>query len=260
MPLPRVDALAALYAGGTQVNEGEVVMIGGRSGTQKSGFAIWYCDAIDVPVLYVAGDMEPATAAKRLASCRTGLTADEIEQIMSTDGPERDALEENLQQSKITWAFGQPIKVENIAAHVDAGVEIYDQHFKVIVLDNLMDCEGAEADYKAQMAYMQIASQIARDTGATVIVLHHASDKSWEASTDPWNPPSRKDIKNGLAEKPGLTLTVALDPYSMKYRIATVKNRTGPCDPSGRTFITLICEPELTRFHHPWNHAQRGET
>jgi hypothetical protein len=248
-PLPRVEELSALYAAGVTPRYGQVVMIAGRSGTQKSGFAMWLVDQLDLTTLYLAADMAPATASARIASMRTGYTTEMVEKIMELGGPERDEIEEALADSKITFAFGSPITPRNLDQHLDAFVELEDAFPECIVIDNLMDWVDAESDYKAQMSVMQTCTELARYTGATVIILHHASDKSWEASTDPWNPPSRKDIKNGLAEKPGLCLTVALDPYSMRYRVATVKQRTGKCDPSGRTFITLRCEPELTRFH-----------
>jgi hypothetical protein len=35
----------------------------------------------------------------------------------------------------------------------------------------------------------------------------------------------------------------------MEYRVATIKQRMGPCDPTARKYAILYCEPELTRFH-----------
>jgi hypothetical protein len=82
-----------------------------------------------------------------------------------------------------------------------------------------------------------------------VILLHHASDKSWEAKADPWAPPSRDQVKGGLSEKPELSLSVALDPTSMEYKVAVIKQRMGPSDPTARRYATLRCEPDKTRFH-----------
>ncbi len=52
-----------------------------------------------------------------------------------------------------------------------------------------------------------------------------------------------------MSEKPELTLGVALNPYTMDYNVATIKQRMGKCDPTGRSFVTLRAEPEKTRFH-----------
>jgi hypothetical protein len=92
-------------------------------------------------------------------------------------------------------------------------------------------------------------TELARDTGATVIIMHHASDKSWDARSDPWSPPSRDQVKGGLSEKPELSLSVALDPNSLLFNVAVIKQRSGRQDPTAKRWVTLRCEPSLTRFH-----------
>ena len=248
-PLPRVEELSALYSGGTNPRHGEVIMIAGRSGTQKSGFALWYVDRLDLPTLYFSADMSPFTASARIASTRTGLLVEEVEEAMAQGKGEKfDLIMRELAGSKIKFSFESPITFDGINNELDAYVELYDRYPEVLVFDNLMDFEDAEADYTVQMMVMQRATELARETGATVFILHHASDKSWDAKGEPFKPPSRGDIKNGMAEKPELTLGVALDAYTMEYRIATLKQRMGKCDPTGRTYATVRCVPELTRF------------
>jgi hypothetical protein len=41
---------------------------------------------------------------------------------------------------------------------------------------------------------------------------------------------------------------VALDPTSLAYHVACIKQRMGPCDPTAQRYATMICEPEYTRF------------
>lgn len=253
-PLPKVVALNALYNYGTTPRFGEVTMVVGRSGSQKSGFALWYWEQVsqqlDLPALYFSADMSPFTASSRIASTRTGLTLEEIEAAMASGGTAKVELLEETSKSKIQFAFGTPITGEQIDRELDAYVEIHDAFPPGIIFDNLMDFEGgAESDYTAQMAVMQNVTTLARDTGAATWIMHHASDKSWDAKTDPFNPPSRQEVKGGLSEKPALTLSVALDPNTMDFRMATIKQRMGPNDPTGRNFVTLTCEPERTRFH-----------
>lgn len=81
-----------------------------------------------------------------------------------------------------------------------------------------------------------------------MIVLHHASDKTLDAKSNPWKPPSRDQIKNGLSEKPELTLTVALDPINKEFYVACVKQRDGFCDPSASRYVGLSCDPARTWF------------
>lgn len=247
--LPRVEAFEQLYAAGLDPRHGQVIMVVGRSGSQKSGFALFWVDQMNLDTLYFSADMSPFTASSRIASTRTGLNMEEIEAALKQGGEHRDMVFEALADSRITFSFGSPITWRSIDEEMDAYVELHNKFPEVIVFDNLMDFEGAESDYTAQMAVMQGATELARDTGATVIIMHHASDKSWDARTDPWSPPSRDQVKGGLSEKPELSISVALDPNTLNFNVAVIKQRQGPQDPTAKRWKTLRCEPELTRFH-----------
>ncbi|OII68324.1 AAA family ATPase [Streptomyces sp. CC77] len=246
--LPRVDAFESLYHLGCRPRHGEVVMIAGRSGTQKSGLALFWVAQMNLPTLYFSADMSAFTASSRLASMATGDTTEMVEAGMAAGGRYRETYLNALRDSRITFSFGSPITWRAVDEELEAYVELWDAYPAVIVMDNLMDFDGAESDYTEQMAVMSGVTELARATGATVIVLHHASDKSWEAKSDPWAPPSRDQVKGGLSEKPELSLSVALDPTSMEFKIAVIKQRMGPCDPTAKRYATLRCHPEYTRF------------
>lgn len=245
-PLPKVPELEALYRYGVTPRHGQVIMIAGRSGTQKSGFALWWTAQMNLPTLYFSADMSGFTASLRLASMVSGHGNERIE--AEVDQGNGDYYTGLLNTLNMTFSFGSPIRWQSVDEELLAYVELWDAYPQVIVFDNLMDFEDAEASYDAQMRVMQVSTELARDTGATVIVLHHASDKSWEAKSDPWAPPSRDQIKNGMGEKPELCLGVALDKRQNIYRIATLKQRMGRDDPTGQTSVMLRADPEHTRF------------
>lgn len=257
--LPRVPALQQLYMNGFDPRHGQVIMIAGRSGSQKSGFAMWWVDEMALDTIYFSGDMSAFTASSRIASKRSGLTTDEVEYALKAGGEHRESVFEYLAESRITFSFGSPITWRAIDEELDAFVELHNKFPDIIVLDNLMDFEGAESDYTAQMSVMQGVTELARDTGATVIIMHHASDKSWDARNDPFSPPSRQEVKGGLSEKPELSLSVALDPNNLNFNVAIIKQRQGPQDPTARRWTTLRCEPALTRFHQIGLASTRGE-
>ncbi|MGM9381135.1 AAA family ATPase [Streptomyces antibioticus] len=246
--LPRVEAFDDLYAMGVRPRHGEVIMVAGRSGTQKSGFALFWVAQMNLPTLYFSADMSAFTASSRLASMATMDTTEMVEAGMAEGGKYRQAYIDALAESRITFSFGSPISWRAVDEELEAYVELWDAYPEVLVFDNLMDFEGAESDYTEQMAVMQGCTELARHTGATVIILHHASDKNWEAKTNPWAPPSRDQVKGGLSEKPELSLSVALDPTSLAYNVACIKQRMGPCDPTAGRYATMICQPEYTRF------------
>lgn len=246
--LPRVPAFAALYSRGCRPRHGEVIMIAGRSGTQKSGLALFWVSQMNLPTLYFSADMSAFTASSRLASSTTGDTTEMVEAGMALGAEHKERYVQALSKSNITFSFGSPITWRAVDEEMEAYVELWDQHPEVIVFDNLMDFENAESDYTEQMAVMSSVTELARHTGATVIILHHASDKSWEAKSSPWSPPSRDQVKGGLSEKPELSLSVALNPQSYEYNIAVIKQRMGPSDPTAQRYVTIRCEPETTRF------------
>lgn len=246
--LPRIDAFEDLYKMGVRPRHGEVVMIAGRSGTQKSGLALYWVAQMNLPTLYFSADMSAFTASSRLASMATGDDTETVERGMAMGGADKQRYLSALAGSRVTFSFGSPITWRAFEEEMEAYVELWDRYPEVIVFDNLMDFEGAESDYTAQMQVMADCTTVARTYGATVIILHHASDKSWDAQNNPWAPPSRDQVKGGLSEKPELSLSVALDPQTLEYRIACIKQRMGPCDATAKTFAILRCHPEVTRF------------
>lgn len=246
--LPRINALERLYAMGVRFRQGETVMIAGRSGTQKSGLALWLTASWGLPTLYLSADMSSFTASTRLACMKTGRVTEDVERELAAGGERKEAILDVLRPLPMQFSFGNPITWHGLDNELNAYVEAWDAYPKVIVIDNLMDVEGADSDYTGQMAAMQEFTALARNTGATTMILHHASDKTMKASSDPFSPPGRSEIKGGMSEKPELTLTVALNPNNFQYRIACVKQRMGPSDPTGDSYCTLQCHPEKTQF------------
>lgn len=246
--LPRVPELEALYAANVVPRQGQTIMIVGRSGAQKSGFALWWLSRMNLPTLYFSADMSPFTASARLASMHTGFTTDEVGEALDEGGVRAAKVLDALSDSQISFSFGSPITWRSINNELEAYTEAYNAYPAVLVFDNLMDFEGGEADYALQMENMQLLTELSRETGATVLIMHHASDKSWSAQQDPWIPPTRPDIKNGMSEKPELTLSVSIEERTNVFRIACLKQRMGPSSPMATNFTRMQAIPELTRF------------
>src|SRR5690606_41435182 len=83
-------------------------------------------------------------------------------------------------------SFDRPITWRGLEQELDAYVELWDSYPAVIVIDNLMDIEGCESDYSAQMAAMQDVTELAPTTGATAMPLQHATHKGWEGRCPHW--------------------------------------------------------------------------
>jgi hypothetical protein len=254
--LPRIPELVDLYrlggGSGVKFRQGMVAMIAGRSGTLKSFFAMWlttrWAQLEGVSTLYFSADMSAFTASTRIAAMVMDETTEEVEQGMQ-DPRTRAKYRDALAPLPVQFSFGSPITWRGIEEEIEGYVELWNAYPQVVVFDNLMDFEGADSDYTAQMDAMSGITAFSRETGITSIVLHHATDKSMDAKTAPYDPPTRQDIKGGLSERPELSLSVALDPNDMTYRIACIKQRMGPCDPAARHYAVLLAEPERGKFH-----------
>lgn len=252
--LPAVPELSDLFNNGPygfQPRVNDLIMIAGQSGSQKSGFALYWVARMGLPTLYLSADMTPFQASVRLACMKLGLPTEAVEGMMQTpDGMAR--VEGGMEDLNITFSFGSPITWRGVDTELDAYVELHNAYPEVIVWDNLMDTEYCENDYTAQMEAMQLIHSLKSEIGSTIIVLHHATDKPRDSGRDggrdPGQPPPRKEIKNGLSEKPEDVLTVATSPNDNRFGVAIVKQRMGFNDPNAQRFIRLQAEPALTRF------------
>lgn len=258
--LPKVGAFHELYEYGMRPRYGQLVMVAGRSGAQKSGFTLFWVAKMGLPTLYFSGDMSPFTAGVRMASIATGYTSEQIEENLKFGGALADPIESAVSREvgHVEFVFANPITVERVKAELSLFVLLRNELPKVVVFDNLMDFDQASDDYQMQMTTMQSVAMMTREMGFTTIVVHHASDKTQRAENNPNLPPSRREIKNGLAEKPELVLTVALgEPIrgrEQEFNVAIVKQRDGPNDPTAQSFATLFCDPSRTEF---WDRADK---
>jgi len=242
--LPHIPELSRLYQQfGVRLTHGSIVMIAGRPGSGKSTFALWLALKMELETMYFSADMSATTATARMAAFYTGDTVNEVH--AARDSGEYVKYIDALGRSKVQFSFGSPISWRNVEQYIEAYVEVHDRYPELFIFDNLMDFEDAEADYQVQMEVMQRVTELARYTGSTVMILHHATDKGAYA---PSAPPSRAQIKNGIGEKPEFVFGVGLDPTTNEFGVAVLKQREGKSDPSGQKYTSLRADPERNRY------------
>jgi hypothetical protein len=98
---------------------------------------------------------------------------------------------------------------------------------------------AAETDneWAGLRAIMMELHDMARQTEACVLVLHHVSEQSEYGSG--MNPPARRAIHGKVSQLPSLIATMGYDPFNKQMRIAAVKNRFGPHAADGSISIPL---------------------
>lgn len=265
-PLPRVPALGTMYDHGIVPRQGDLIMVAGRSGSQKSGFVQFWTAMMGLPTLYFSGDMTPYEATARLVSINTQMTTDAIDDLAKEKGGIQGMSSDLVIGSNIDFVSRSPITFDSIGRECQAYVEQHNAFPSIIVVDNLMDVrvDGMDGEYQEQREVMNNLTKLSRSTGSTVIVTHHAREIDDSA---PDVPPSRNSLKNKVTEKPQLILGVSLygggvpdsrgQVMPPKFRVVALKQRQGRSDPSGQDWVQLAAFPEYTWFgpdkmEEPW--------
>jgi KaiC/GvpD/RAD55 family RecA-like ATPase len=242
--MPHVPALRPLYNLGTKLRRGQLAMLVGRPGSQKSGFAMWLVKSWGLPTLYVSGDMSQYTAAMRVTSMHTGLTNDEIEARVNTGD---DAfISEALAESNIQFVFNSEPTLDDIDHEIDAWVERFDSYPSVLVVDNLLDMAPlSESSFQSNRNLLLEFKDLCRRTNAFVLVVHHNKEEG-----DPNYPAPSRAIQDKVSQTPEVAISIALDQSGdrPRFRGATVKNRGGPASQDATRWFELSADPSRTWF------------
>ena len=98
---------------------------------------------------------------------------------------------------------------------------------------------AAETDneWAGLRAIMMELHDLARNTEACVLVLHHVSEATEYG--DGTYPPARRSIHGKVSQLPSLMLTLGYDPFGKQLKVAAVKNRFGPNSADGKDWVAL---------------------
>lgn len=235
-PIPTV--FTTLAVNNIVIRRAEVSLIAGTPGAGKSTLALAFALRANVPTLYVSADTNLHTMAMRMYSMVTGVTQTDAEQTMEQ---EPEAFKQKLDCTQhIYWVFDSAPDLENLYQNVLAFEELWGESPSMIVVDNLMDVamDGAE-EWSGMRSAMKELKFLARETNAAVVVLHHTKE-TYEGT--PCQP--RAAIQGMVNQLPALILTIGQDPNGGYLGVASVKNRYGKADPTGKIVHMLEFQPE----------------
>jgi len=248
IPLPEV--YPTLTKAGIKLRRSQVVMIAGQPGARKSTLALNLVIGMGVPTLYFSADADEWTTSLRAAAALSGTVVDEVERGTKDNGAEDYYTDVLSELDHVWWCFDSDPTPESMAVELDAFTELYGCFPECVVIDNLCDItlEG-DNEWAAMRKVMKLVRFWARTTRACVVVLHHCQ----EGDIEPFACPPRKAIQGKLTQLQSLILTVAVDETCFK--VACVKNRHGPADPSGETAWFLVIDPPRMRISEPERRA-----
>lgn len=244
-PLP--EFLPALHEAGVHLRRSQVVLVVGRPGAGKSLFALHAALHSGVRTLYLSADTDSKTMTWRAAAALMGEPVNQVESMLGTSAEEM--VEEALAEVDVRVAFDWTSSptLHDIELEVAAAEETWGSYPGLIVVDSLYNVQvDAGDDYAGMRHTIAVMHDLARATGACVMVLHHASlNRSKEDE-----PAGMAAVLGQVTALPELVLSVMLDEEEEDtYRVAVVKNRSGAASSKGRKQIRLAVDvPRMTLY------------
>lgn len=219
---------------GVTFRRSELCMVAGQPGAGKSAFALVFAMRARVPTLYFSADSSARNQAMRILASMHHRQQDDME-VWLDQYPDWSSQQLDLGTHHIRWAFEAAPNLQDIEEEVDAYVTLYGQAPHLLIVDNLVDVVAGDSDEGGNLRSLTKELHFfARHYGCCVLTLHHVSESNVYRN-EPC--PPRAAIQFKVNQTPALILTLAHQPEGLSMWIATVKNRTGPADASGKTAV-----------------------
>ena len=149
---------------------------------------------------------------------------------------------DELDDIPIRFNYKASPNLDIIEESLEAYNALYEDYPALIIVDNITnvrtDSGDADDPFSGLEALMDYLHEMARETGACVIGLHHVTGPH----NDGDKPIPLSGIKGQIGRVPELILTLHRVPSEFgpdSLNVSTVKNRGGKADPSGQDFASL---------------------
>lgn len=223
-----------------RVRMGTATVVAGPPGAMKTGLVLYWILRLNLPTVYFSADAEDFEVVERAAAAISG---DPMETIRRTPEEYAELLAEHA--PNVRFVYEDSPTYLDVEQEVAAFAEVFGDFPEVIVIDNLMNITGESEDEWASMRdSARVIHKLTRITKASVFVLHHMSDDR----QDPTTPASRSKLQGKVAQLPKAIYSLAL--AGDELRVAPVKNRWGPGDASGHTYVTLYVDASRNRLYN----------
>jgi len=247
-PLPKIPAFEELHSGFFKWTPrgGQVTMVAGAPGTQKSGVAVYMATEwarVGIPGLYMSADMDRHTAITRSAAALSGHTIDVVTRAIESGAEDYYAEALNL---PLHFSFNPSPTLGDLRLELEAWVEAWDTYPRFIVVDNLLDVipDSGDSETTGYKAILLDLKHLARSTGAHILVLHHMS----EFFGDTTMPAPRKFVMGKVSQSPENVLSLGFDPIRLQAVLSLVKHRNGPSSAGAEIVARLDADPERNTF------------
>jgi hypothetical protein len=219
----------------------QLTLVVGPGGSGKSVFISNLVVKWRRPTLAFLLDQDASTAASRFAATQMDLPFLEVKADLD-DSSVRDTLSD---LSFVQTDF-KAESLDDIQVQLDAYIERYGVPPEVVVVDNLGNMTSGYAEEWAALKALTLdLDTMARQYEFIVLAAHHTTDI---ATTEPL---SRDKILGKVTQYPRLILSVAFNPYSGEYKLAVVKNSSGPTDAMAVSPVTFNANLQNMQITEP---------
>lgn len=237
-PLPPV--WDALDQKGTHLRRGQLALVCAGPGTGKSAFILAYALKAKVPTLYFSADSDAFTQLSRSVSILSGWSMERSTRAVRNE--DIGEVEPDLDKIPILFNYKASPSLDVIEDSLKAYDARYEDFPALIVVDNITNVRTDSGDgddpFSGLEALMDYFHEMARETGACVVGLHHVTGTYNDA--DKAIPLS--GVKGQISRVPEMVLTLHRISEGFgadSLNVSTVKNRGGKADPSGNDFAEL---------------------
>jgi predicted ATP-dependent serine protease len=229
---------------GFSLRRGQTSMICAAPGVGKSALALDLAMRLPIRSLYLSADTDSFTMGMRAAAKMTGHTQEQIERGMADETVAPMYHEQLAKLWNVRFSFDVAC-LEDVRDEVFAYATAYGQFPPLLVVDNLVNIASGEDDYRAMKQAVMDLDRLAHNTGAHVMVLHHANGKYEDGDI----PIPQGGLENKVAKIPAQILTLNRAGAD-RMRINVVKNRAGQADPKAGIFAMVGMNLSNMQFYN----------
>jgi KaiC/GvpD/RAD55 family RecA-like ATPase len=239
---------------------GATSMIAGTPGSYKSVLALnmvaqWALKGHGI--LYFSADSDESVVARRMAGILTGDRASDIEARIQEDPSHYEGALARL--GDLRFAYDSRLTVDGVKNYLAAWETVYGEYPEIVVVDNLINFAEYPDDWAAMLAVIREMDDIARETGAHVLILHHAKTRSSDGK-DGWKegwPPADWEVSGKVTQLSRLVLTLAAVDTDLYWSV--VKNTNGPMDRQAKVRHGFVVEESLRVKDTGYRSSRKGD-